>query len=262
MMKEKIKRLLPPANINIQLYKDYEKKVNKKYFIEKINKEDNEIKKILLENSLDFNVICKSIEKSFEFELFKQFNLKLPIIFVEERNIMFLLEIKANIVVSDAIHIALSLLLNSYILWRLNYKNLAKAYFQTLQNNTIFTNSSIQIKNLTLKQYCYIVTDKFSEKELEELNLKKFDMVTECLIFFFLHEYSRIKYPYIRNEIEIDNIAIKHFLKKYPEEKLIYPYMFFKFMSYFDKSLKDRAINLSKYLKNLDEINKYFKEMQ
>ena len=260
-MKEKIKRLLPPANINIQLYKDYEKKVNKKYFIEKINEEDYEIKKILLENSLDFNVICESIEKSFESELFKQFNLKLPINFIES-NIIFLFIRNGNIFFSDAIHIALSLLLNSYILWRLNYKNLAKAYFQTLQNNIIFTNSSIQLKNLTLKQYSYILTDKFSEKELEELNLKKFDMVTECLIFFFLHENAHIEYPHIRNEIEIDNFAIKHFLKRYPEEKLIYPYMFFKFMSYFDKSLKDRAINLSKYLKNLDEINKYFKEMQ
>jgi len=262
-MKEKIRKLLPSSLINDQLYKDYEKKINKKSFINKIEKKDDDIRKLLLNNVLDFNTLRRAFEISLENELLRKFNLKLPIIFVESNTISLFVNNRI-ILFSDAFHITLCLLFNSYILWELNYKHLSKGYFKKLQKNIYYRNSKVQLKDLKLKQYSYVLTDKIAENELDELNLIKFERVTESLILFFLHEYAHMKYPIIKDEKKIDNIAIYHFLKKYPNNILIYPFIFFEFISSFDNSLKDRASNLSRYLesKNRDKIIKYFKEMQ
>ena len=214
-----------------------------------------------MENPLNFNTLSESLEKSLEKILLKKFNLKLDIIFVE--NNIINLSVKNNtILISDAFHIVLCLLFNSYVLWKINDKKLSRGYLKKLQKNIFTTSSGNQITDLTLKQYSYIITDKFSEEELENLNLIKFEYVTESLVFFFLHEYAHIQYPYIKNEVEIDNLALKYFLTKYPNESLKYPYIFFKFMSHFDENLRQRAFNLSLYLDSLNELDKYFKDIK
>jgi len=47
------KKSLPFSMFNKQLYKDYEKRINKIDFIEKIREKDFEIKQILLNNELN-----------------------------------------------------------------------------------------------------------------------------------------------------------------------------------------------------------------
>ncbi len=98
---------------------------------------------------------------------------------------------------------------------------------------------------MTLKQYSYIIINDFNENDLENLSLEKFEYVTKSLVFFLLHENSHIKFPNIKDEIEIDNIAISDYLKQY---------------SKIDKSFNKRAENLSNYI-NKKEVNDFFKDI-
>ena len=258
-MKRNLKNLLPDSIVNIQMYKDYEQKVNKNNFLELIN--DNDIKTMLLKNKLNFDVLSNAFEKSLEKELLEKFKIKLPIMFYESYEIDMCIY-EDTVIFYDALHIALCLLLNSYILWKENFKNLSKGYYKKLQNNIIFDSSKIRLKSLTLKQYSYILINNVNEKKLDFLNFYKFDRVTECLVFFFLHEYAHLKHPDIKDELEVDNIAISWFLKQYSNDVLIYPYIFFRFMSQFDKNLKERVLNLSKYIKKTEEVNQFFQEIK
>jgi len=248
MNKKSIKKLFPPPNINNQLYKEYENKLDKKKLISKIPKKDKEIKYFLLHHDLTYGNLYKALEDSLEKEIKEKFGLKFNVLFHESNDIKMF--IKEDIVyITDAFHTINSLLLNSYFLYKIDETNLSKAYFSLLIQNTT---KKLQLRDLTLKQYSYFINEKYDDEFLDKFNLNKFEKLSVSLYFFILHEIMHIFYSDIQEEVAIDNLAISKFLEKFPKEELMYPYLFFKFIAMSLPSFKLREENLKKYIDTHD----------
>ena len=254
--KYKIKKLLPPPIINKQIYKNYERKINKNTLLSKISEKDKEIKHFLLHNELNYQNLYISFEDILEKEGKEKFGFNFNVLFQESNNIEIFIE-KEIIYITDAFHTAISLLLNSYFLYKIDEINLSKAYFSLLFQNIT---KKLQLKDLTLKKYSYFVNETYDEKFLDEFNLYKFEKVSVSLYFFMLHEIMHFLYPKIKDEVKIDNLAIEKFLQKFPKDELIYPYLFFKFIAIKFPNFKQREKNLKQFI-NTNDLEKFWENI-
>ena len=254
--KYKIKKLLPPPIINKQIYKNYERKIDKNTLLSKISEKDKEIKHFLLHNKLNYQNLYISFEDILEKEGKEKFGFNFNVLFQESNNIEIFIE-KEIIYITDAFHTAISLLLNSYFLYKIDEINLSKAYFSLLFQNIT---KKLQLKDLTLKKYSYFVNETYDEKFLDEFNLYKFEKVSVSLYFFMLHEIMHLLYPKIKDEVKIDNLAIEKFLQKFPKDELIYPYLFFKFIAIKFPNFKQREKNLKQFI-NTNDLEKFWENV-
>jgi len=142
-------------------------------------------------------------------------------------------------------------------LHKINEIKLSKAYFSLLSSNIT---KKLQLKNLTLKRYSYFVNEKYGEEFLDKFNLYKFEKVSVSLYFFLLHEIMHYFYPDIKNEVEIDNLAIEKFLQKFPKDELIYPYLFFKFIAMKFPNFKQREDNLKQFV-SIQDLEKFWENV-
>jgi len=256
MKKEKIKNSLPPPIINKQLYKNYERKIDKNILFSKIPKKDKEIKHFLLHNELNYQNLTISFEDILEKELKEKFGFNFNVLFQESNDIKIFIE-KDIIYITDAFNTAISLLLNSYFLYKIDEIKLSKTYFSLLTNHIT---KKLQLKDLTLKQYSYFVNEKYDEKFLDEFNLYKFEKVSVSLYFFMLYEIMHFFYPDIEDEVKIDNLAINKFLQKFSKDELIYPYLFFKFIAIKFPNFKQREKNLKQFI-NTNDLEKFWENV-